>query len=264
MNLKRLSIVSLLAFVSLSCDSGDDGELSLEWQRLVSAPLAADVKHDDLSFVSETEGWFVTRTGEVYHTQDGGTTFDRQLDTDAYFRTVGFANPLHGWVGNLRGEGSDVLYETFDGGENWRIVDLPKGPQGLCGIHVFNESVVNAVGRLRGPPFFLRTEDAGVTWTATDLSLQAAFLIDVYFFTEDVGIIVGGNGVLSESSAIILKTRDGGETWSKVHETSRVGEWCWKISFVNSSLGFVSVQTGLNSTVSDEYYLKTVDGGDTW
>ncbi|MEZ4691995.1 MAG: T9SS type A sorting domain-containing protein [Ignavibacteria bacterium] len=49
-------------------------------------------------------------------------------------------------------------------------------------------------------------------------------------------------------------------SWVRVHVTPRQSEWCWKISFINSNTGYVSIErfTGF------AYILKTTNSGNNW
>ena len=119
-----------------------------------------------------------------------------------------------------------------------------------------------AVGRVRGPAFFTKTMDQGDTWVSTDLSEIVAGLIDLYFFDPDTGFIVGlTNESHSQSSGIVLRTVDGGESWEPMIITSRQGEWAWKISFPSRQVGYVSLQRNYEAPI---YFLKTLDGGEIW
>ena len=71
---------------------------------------------------------------------------------------------LNGWAGNVGyGEfgATDTmnLYETSDGGVSWVPFDNFTGPEptGICGLQVINDTVMCAVGRVRGPAFFAKT-----------------------------------------------------------------------------------------------------------
>jgi hypothetical protein len=57
-------------------------------------------------------------------------------------------------------------------------------------------------------------------------------------------------------------TTNGGTTWSIRWTGARTRELCWKISFVNRQIGFVSIENLSGS--GGAYFLKTVDGGVTW
>ena len=106
--------------------------------------------------------------GDRYTTLDGGETWDLQFeDSETHFRSVGFFDELNGWAGNV-GEGefgatdTTNLYQSH-GGASWEPFDsfIGSKPKGLCGIQVLNDTVMYAVGRVRGPAFFAKTNDKG-------------------------------------------------------------------------------------------------------
>ncbi|MDZ7269120.1 MAG: T9SS type A sorting domain-containing protein [candidate division KSB1 bacterium] len=238
------------------------------WQTLGSVPVLT--RYNDVYFVTAVTGWIVNGSGQIYRTDNGGATWQKQFErSTAHFRSIGFLDAQHGWAGNV-GPGefgatdSTVLYHTDDGGLHWTPVTAFVGhrPRGLCGMHVVNDSVMCAVGRVRGPAAFARSTDRGRTWQARDMSAHAAGLIDVYFFHPDTGLAVGLTNVTHDnSSGVILFTSDGGATWEKRFTTSRTGEWCWKISFPTRRTGYVSLQ---RNSLAPIYFLKTSDGGRTW
>lgn len=238
------------------------------WQTLSNVPILT--RYNDVYFVNAQLGWIVNGSGQVYRTNDGGVSWQKQFDkSGAHFRSVGFFDAQNGWAGNVGpGEFSatdtTTLYRTPDGGQTWLPMNLFIGPKprGLCGMHVVNDSTICAVGRVRGPAFFARTTDRGQTWHAQDMSAYAAGLIDVYFFHPDTGIAVGLTNVThNNSSGVVLYTSDGGKTWVKRFSTTRAGEWCWKISFPTRKVGYVSLQ---RNSLSPIYILKTTDGAETW
>jgi len=238
------------------------------WQTLNSVPVVS--RYNDIYFVTPTLGWIANGSGQIYRTLDGGVSWVKQFEKSAaHFRSIGFVDSLNGWAGNV-GPGefdatdTSTIYQTTDGGTTWAAVRSYIGPKprGLCGMHVVNDSVVCAVGRVRGPAFFARTTNRGKTWTSKDMSQYAAGLIDVYFFHPDTGVAVGLTNVdHNSSSGVVLFTVDGGQTWEKRFTTTRVGEWCWKISFPSKKVGYASIQR--NSRIANQF-LKTTDGGKTW
>ena len=267
---KRVILVGLVILVNSCQEKLDLLDLSMDdhWDEITTAPVAVDtlLKHDDLFFVNETKGWLVTRNGHIYHTVDGGESWAIQYTDSVYWRCIGFANELNGWAGNKLGDEGNLLYQTKDGGENWSLVNnIPDPvPAGLCGINVYNNEIVNACGRIYGPGVFIRSEDSGETWVSLDISHKAEMAIDLYFWNEMRGIIVGGtDGGFSNSKAVILQTEDAGATWERIYLGARNSEWCWKISFPTENVGFISIQNG-REECSDEYFLKTIDGGETW
>ncbi len=240
------------------------------WVALPNAPVVT--RFNDIQFLNESKGWAVNGWGQIYHTADGGETWAMQFEQpNSHFRSVGFFDELNGWVGNV-GEGefgatdSTNLYFTGDGGLSWSPFNDFNGPfpKGLCGIQVINDSVLYAVGRVRGPGFFVKTSDKGANWTSYNFNqyVSVAGLIDLHFFNPDTGFIVGLTDTdHTQSRGIVLNTTDGGDTWMPVHISSRLGEWAWKIDFPSNSVGYVSLQRNYESPI---YFLKTVDSGATW
>ncbi|HMQ67896.1 MAG TPA: T9SS type A sorting domain-containing protein, partial [Ignavibacteria bacterium] len=136
-----------------------------------------------------------------------------------------------------------------------------KRPQGICGMYIVNEDLAYACGRYYGSGRVIKTTDKGISWNLvfSDTSIVKT-LIDIYFWSPDSGIAVGGNNANLQGNAVIIKTTNGGVSWQRVHVTPRQTEWCWKISFINVNTGFVSIErpTGL------AYILKTTNNGNNW
>ncbi|MFT4605528.1 MAG: photosystem II stability/assembly factor-like uncharacterized protein, partial [Rhodothermales bacterium] len=97
---------------------------------------------------------------------------------------------------------------------------------------------------------------------------MAQTLVDVHFTDENVGFAVGGTSEQLRGNAVVLRTADGGATWSRVYESSRAsgidGEWGWKISFPTPMVGYVSVEYASNWDGQTAKVLKTTDAGLTW
>ncbi|HUF11258.1 MAG TPA: YCF48-related protein [Rhodothermales bacterium] len=262
------SALSILILVIPGFWSGSQAQGELGWQTLPNAPVTS--RHNDVYFVTPDLGWIVNGAGEIHRTRDGGASWELQFSQgNAHFRSVGFVDSMNGWAGNVGlGEFGTtdpvVLRQTRDGGETWQPVAGFQGPNpvGICGMDVVNDSVVVAVGRVRGPAVFVRTTDRGETWTSRDMSSLAAGLIDVHFFSPDTGFAVGlTNSNHSQSSGVILFTSDGGQTWEKRFTSTRTGEWFWKMSFPSRRVGYVSLQRNNETPI---FFVKTTDAGETW
>ncbi len=90
----------------------------------------------DCSFVSATEGWVVGEDQTVFHTTDGGTTWDREkltIVSQAQLWDIHFSDALNGWVtGSFVPSGRaydswGVVLHTPDGGESWEQQDSGTG-----------------------------------------------------------------------------------------------------------------------------------------
>jgi photosystem II stability/assembly factor-like uncharacterized protein len=255
-----------------------------KWQKLET--VAYRGKQDDIFFLTADLGWYVNGGGKIYKTPDGGKTWIEKLSQPGtFFRTVGFVNEKIGFAGNI---GTDYfpgvtdttpLYMTDDGGDTWRAVSSIDGPtvKGLCAIDVLHtkfinsgvldsRTVIHAGGRVGGPAFLLRSMDGGKTWKSQDVSAHTKMILDVKFFDENRGFIMGASDTDTEkSNALIIATQDGGATWKKVYQSNRPFEITWKASFPTRDTGYVTIQNyNPDKTISQRYVAKTIDGGATW
>ena len=270
--MNRYSIFCLLIFCTpcLFCPHVH-AQTNPSWRLLPSAPFLASSRIDDAFFLNPNLGWIANGFGQVWRTADGGGHWLKQLDKNTvYFRCLSFADSMRGWACNLGTDefggatDTNIIYQTTDGGGTWAANNnfFPQKPRGLCGMQAVGDSFVYAVGRVRGPSFFVRSSDRGNHWEVRDMSAFAVGLLDVYFFSRDSGYIIGHNGpVNTNSNGVVLFTSDRGNTWQVRFTTTRIGEWCWKINFPTRQVGYISLQRNSGAPV---YFLKTTNGGVTW
>lgn len=239
------------------------------WHLLPASPTQT-FRHDDLFFINENKGWVINVKGEVWKTNDGGSTWNKLIHQSTSFRCVGFADSLRGFIGNLcpgswaATTDTVPLYKTTDGGVTWTPVTIFNGPfpKGICGIRVLNDSVIVGCGRVGGPSFFVRSTDGGNTWTSKDMSPYAGMLIDVSFISPDTGFVVGGTTASWQTSkSIILYTTDGGLTWTPKITGASIGDHCWKIEKTKNTY-YVSVER--SSATSALVFFRSGDGGNSW
>ncbi|MBI1914371.1 MAG: hypothetical protein HYS12_06480 [Planctomycetes bacterium] len=126
-----------------------------------------------VQFVSAQEGWAVGDEGVIWHTIDGGKTWDRQpTGVRASLRSVHFVNAFVGWVAGREelplGAGSTgVLLLTRDGGERWQRVSMNLTP-GLHYVHFVDAKTGYALGDATDqfPSGVFVTKDGGQVWRA--------------------------------------------------------------------------------------------------
>lgn len=253
------------------------------WQKLETEPYAG--KQDDISFVDENTGWYVNGFGKIFHTKDGGKTWEKQLEkAGSFFRTVSFLDENIGFVGTV---GTDYfpnvtdtipLYGTKDGGKSWKPISY-KGPyvKGLCAIDVVKEQYINhgkidykthifAVGRVGSPANIMMSHDGGENWTSKSMNSDCKMLFDIKMLDKNNGFVCAATSEdISQSNALILRTSDGGATWQKVYQSDRPFETTWKISFPTKNVGYVTIQSyNPDPNVKQQRVAKTTDGGKTW
>ena len=242
-------------------------------------------KQDDITFINEKEGWYVNGYGSIYHTQNGGETWEKQLEKKGtFFRCIAFVDSLRGFTGTV---GTDYfpnvtdtipLYGTSDGGKTWNPVSYA-GPyvKGLCAMDIVKEQFINhgktdykvhiyAVGRVGSPANLMVSHDGGLTWTSNSMNKDCKMLFDIKMFDKNNGFACAASDEdLEKSNAVILKTSDGGKSWKKVYQSERPFECTWKASFPTKDVGYVTIQSyNPDPNVKQQRIAKTTDGGNSW
>ena len=204
------------------------------------APLRA------VRFVDKNEGWAVGDHGCVWHTIDGGKSWERQpTGTTASLRGVQFLTPYIGFaVGRTElphGAGSaGVVLSTADGGATWREMTSGLLP-GLNAVQFFDEKtgVVAGDGSNAFPSGAFRTEDGGKSWKM----LSARNGVPGQCKAGGIGGGVTEYGVLANR---ILSPNTTGKWTPPIHDTFTLDN---KTGWAVGDLGTI---------------LGTTDGGKTW
>src|SRR5881409_3229057 len=67
-------------------------------------------------FSTERDGWMVGELGRIFHTSDGGTTWERQdAGTKRPFLAIACLDARTAWIAGKEG----IVYGTTDGGAHW-------------------------------------------------------------------------------------------------------------------------------------------------
>jgi photosystem II stability/assembly factor-like uncharacterized protein len=251
------------------------------WTQFPNSPVGGgNFRNDDICFVDVTNGWSARGTDGLYRTTNGGQSWfsvtPQVVTNKAHFRSIGFASPTRGWAGNL-GPGSydgnvtdtNMLYETFNGGNTWNVVPAinNSGMAGFCAMHIPDLQHIYGVGRVRGPAYFVKSVDGGSTWFTTNLTAAGIMggLMDVYFVNTNLGFAVGMNTNSYYSPPYygsIARTTNGGLNWQVMVTTPVASSYFWKMSWPTTNIGYVSLQQ--NASYSSFVFYKTTDGGNSW
>lgn len=218
---------------------------------------------DDISFIDSTRGWMCVSDYNVYKTINGGNTWSAIAPVSGFVRATEFINDSIGFIGKLKDTGtSQLFFRTADGGYTWTCIDslLPLGTLdvGLCGISHYNNTVL-AVSAYSGASQLFISTDAGLSWTSKNFDSLAYGLVDVFMIDSVNWLISGQSDNLSGYKATILKTTDGGNTWTRVAISSEYNTYCWKMFFLPSGIGYAAIED-----FDDALFFKTVDWGNTW
>ena len=275
---RTFTLAAAAAFVAPRASSAP----ASAWRALPTEPYPG--KQDDIFFVTPEIGWYGNGAGKLYRTTNGGELWEKVWDQPGTFiRALGFLDERNGFLGNV-GAGyhpsatdTHPLYRTRDGGATWTPVEAPGIGivQGICGIDVLHRqqifqgelrpaTVIHAAGRVGGPATMLRSLDGGETWRVIDLRPHAGMILDVKFFDAQNGLVCAATSDdLEKANALILRTEDGGETWTRAYQSARLFENCWKMNFPSRQVGYATVQN-YQDGMTKRIVAKTTDGGATW
>jgi photosystem II stability/assembly factor-like uncharacterized protein len=284
-NIKRGAVALLLVAcwgTAAATPAGYSQVSSVSERHWVTSPTETyKGKRDDIYFVNARVGFYGTGKGDLFRSDDGGASWTKLWSQKGTFiRAIGFIDENNGLFGNVGDyypgvTDRNALYRTHDGGRSWAPVPLPGPVEGICAIdvlhtraiyqgHLTNKTIIHAAGRVGGPARLLRSTDGGQTWTYIDLSSQAGMILDVKFLDANTGFVfAGSNSDPAQSSALILKTHDGGKSWRAVYRSSRKLENIWKGAFPDARTGYATVQS-YDPAREEQVVVKTTDGGDTW
>ena len=166
----------------------------------VPLPWFEDAQLNDLAFVDAQTGWAVGDRGVIWHTSDGGASWQRQESgVDCRLEAVFFLNKLQGWaVGGRSRPGTPtsqgVLLRTRNGGQSWqadRRLMLPS----LAKVGFFDEArgwVAGDTSALFGSGVFT-TQDGGRSWVPWPTTIEQTWTT-ADFIDETNGALAGTRG----------------------------------------------------------------------
>lgn len=180
-----------------STDAGQSWQKSLDWlysQHRGVQKIAIDPKRSNVVWAATTEG--------VYKSSDAGATWQRSLAVPVANDLV--INPQHpdtvfAACGNMGSIGHGI-YRSFDGGINWRKMDLgANGPQQFLGKaqlamaasspDIVMASIGNSNGYSETATWLCKTTDSGETWQVVSTldysSIQGWYSHDVAISPTD-------------------------------------------------------------------------------
>lgn len=202
-------------FGPFSLWSTDDGGITWRQKTAIDNPHGIRNSMHGFAFVNPEIGWLCGTEGSVFHTRDGGNTWDaQQLIADGSdMSAISFIDERTGWCSSRP---KSVIYRTDDGGKTWEPHTMPTTGVDIQSICFVTKNEGWAVGtdrevlhpRDRIWGVVLHTADGGQTWRFVETGTNELFYHRVYFSDAQHGWLLARDST--------YRTEDGGTTWTKV------------------------------------------------
>ncbi len=206
----------------------------------------------------------------IYFTKDGGDHWTKQWElrhADAFLDGITCTDDKHCVALGDPYEGNYLILTTDNGGRTWTRVPVPSMPPRLAGEAAFAASGTEITSHGRTIWFATggghharvwKSVDRGLTWTVAQTPLpgnNSAGLFGIAMASEQQGLAAGGDYRLpADTNSNLLRTMDGGATWTMAGRTVPIGVR-WGLTSAGSGTYVATAPTG--SGISR-------DGGATW
>ena len=233
-----------------------------------------------VGFANRNKGWVGTLSPakRLFHTEDGGVTWKRveSLPATAPVFVCGMSvvneSVVYASGTNDPAEAARMM-KTVDGGATWTAWEMSEHATLLVDCFFTSPErgwVVGGKANVSNPsrddvkPVVLFTEDGGQTWTNRVADLQDEFPFGewgwkIFFLTDLIGFV----SLENFNAAAILKTTDGGVTWTRHAINDPQGNANLEgVGFADANHGWVggwgdeNFDSGLSS--------ETLNGGNNW
>ncbi len=215
------------------------------WTAVSASNISSSVY--SIFFLNAYKGWIGTASNGIFYTIDGGITWFQQILLPNTVYDIKFKDSQTGFACDSKGN----IHITYDGGQTWMVYITP-AKRALRAIEIDgnNVYVVGDAGSM------YRSTDNGNTWEEKFSYIGQAleFQRRVVFLNENVGFICGGSTSSADSLGYVLKTTDGGETWTQLPYNFKTQ--LYAISAPSENVIYTSAGSSL--------VFKSTDGGMTW
>ncbi len=185
-----------------------------------------------ISAVDDMNCWVGTGNGAIYHTTDGGNTWSQQIIVSGSFiNGIKMFDANNGvYVGDPPGTGQSYQFRyTTDGGANWTL--SPSAP-----IAANEFGVINAWDWTDQNHFWIGSANINSNATTANVFYTTTGFTGTFMtadvpgtggtqglYYQAVGFTDNMHGVIGSNGNNIMKTTDGGATWSY----DKYSSWCY-------------------------------------
>ncbi|MDA7558465.1 T9SS type A sorting domain-containing protein [Flavobacteriaceae bacterium] len=210
----------------------------------------------NIEFLNTNIGFLGTLNGSFFKTEDGGNTWN----------TVSNISPNPNAICGLDAVGSSTIYgcgsyfspaviiKSTDSGTTWQSIDMSSYANSLVEVLFVDENLGYAGGKNDIGACLLKTTDGGISWnTIFNSNTVGEYVWKVQFVSNNPNIIYGSLSSVANSLGKIIKSNDGGVTWTSFDAPETNVQ---AIGFINETRGWM----GGHATG----FYETNDGGESW
>lgn len=230
-----------------------------------------------VSAVNETVCWASGTNGTILRTADGGATWQmRRVPSaaDLDFRDIDAVDEQTAFVLSIGPGEASRIYKTTDAGVSWQEAFVNRDPKAFYDAMAFWDASrgVAVSDSVDGRFVILTTGDGGQTWTRVpDAALPPALPNEGAFAASGTNVAVHGTrdvwiGTGAASRARVVRSRDGGATWSVANTPLAAGPSAgiFSMAFRNATHGIVVGGDYKKEGDASDNAAITTDGGATW
>lgn len=246
--MKQLFYLLLLSSL-VACENEDEvQEPTLQTITVTPVKTESTETFTDISFGTSKVGYICGSMGTLLKTTDGGKTWTKvQSDIKTSLNCIQALDDKN--VFTARNE----LYHTKDGGATWETAGLEN-----VGLAIFDLYFTSPGTGFIAKNGVMKSTDSGKTWAlkfdaAADEEYYALNYNQLQFLNANVGFCAGGKTYDGSTVGNMVKTTDGGETWTSLK---------MKMSQI-TAFHFLDANNGFVFNFNQELW-KTANGGTTW
>jgi len=197
-------------------------------------------------------------SGRLYKSIDGGESW-RVPDEERWFSCIAMQSSNASVL--IAGDWAGRVYRSTDGADSWTDItgNLPGDSVNDIAVGSSNEFWAGTANGVNGRLY--HSTDGGLSWNTTDIGQGAETDINTIFVDPDdsgivyVGLVDVHNEVFDSDDNYLLKTVDGGTTWTPL----RLPQTDAMINVIGRATGDDALYVGTGGTV-----FKSNDGGQSW
>jgi photosystem II stability/assembly factor-like uncharacterized protein len=238
--MKKLICFLILTLGIFSCSSDED--------KIVDAFEKMDTNTTqsltDISFINKNQGIICGSVGFFAKTNDGGKTWNKlDVGTTQTFMSAFMLNEQNFYTARLD------MFSTSNSGTTFKKNENLSSGSSIFAIKFYNP----AQGLLLRGNSILKSNDSGNNWTEKYNNESFSSLKNLQITSTLVSYASGGDTHDNTDTGEIVKTIDGGQSWTKIlNSNSNI----LSISFISDNIGYY-----INA--KNELY-KTINGSNSW